>query len=90
MRLGVNTRRDEILGCLLWTAGVNSKGYPIARIGARVVLVRRELYAERYGPIADGIVLRSTCQVKRCVEPAHLEPMAVEVARRQPRRRQRP
>jgi hypothetical protein len=75
------------MGCLLWQRAVNSKGAPVAVIDGRTRLVRRVLFEREHGPIAPGIVLVSTCGVKRCVELSHLQPTAVEVARRRPRPR---
>lgn len=80
---------DPLLGCHIWTGGCNSAGYPIMRVRGRVVLARRHFYEQERGAIASGYDLRSTCEVKRCVNVAHLEPMEASLRRRLPRRRRR-
>jgi hypothetical protein len=50
-------------------------------------LERRVVYERERGAIAKGYDLRSTCFVKRCVNPAHHEPIDAIARRRLPRRR---
>lgn len=65
-------------GCWLWTAMVNSRGY--AQIGVTlspgVTVTRyahRVAYEATHGPIPDGLVVDHICNVRRCVNPDHLQ-----------------
>jgi hypothetical protein len=63
-------------GCWLWDSGVTSNGYteyPIftLRVG-RQQRVNRFMYETFKGEIPPGLVVRHTCDVSLCVNPAHL------------------
>lgn len=63
-------------GCWLWDSGVTSNGwlqYPIftLRVGKQQ-RVNRFMYETFNGPIPPGLVVRHTCDVSMCVNPAHL------------------
>ena len=60
-------------GCWLWTAGTDGR-YGIFQI-RRSIKAHRFAYEDEVGPIPDGLVLDHLCAVKRCVNPAHLEPV---------------
>ena len=64
-------------GCWLWTASLNNRGY--GRFGPtgqrKLVRAHRWAYEAVVGPIPDGLVIDHLCGVKRCVNPAHLEPV---------------
>lgn len=60
-------------GCWLWTGCKSSGGYgdaPIMLAPSR--LAHRLSYSLLVGPIPDGAVVRHTCDVPPCVNPAHL------------------
>lgn len=61
-------------GCLLWSGGVNSRGYGKARLlsGQEVVLVHRAMYACWHGSILEGNEIFHVCDSKLCIEPTHL------------------
>jgi hypothetical protein len=60
--------------CWLWTAGLNG-GYGVYTIGGRPRPAHRLAYEELVGPVPDGLQLDHLCRVRRCVNPAHLEPV---------------
>ena len=59
------------LGCWLWTGGMSGE-YGLTADGERA---HRAVYEIMVGPIPEGLVLHHECEVKRCVNPAHLTPM---------------
>lgn len=70
---GKYSERDS--GCWLWTASVNSKGYGLVNVGGgRIALAHRVAYESTVGPIPDGLTIDHLCRVKRCINPAHLDP----------------
>lgn len=80
------TRRDPIdrfaekikkteQDCWLWTGSGTVGGYPSFWSGERFVLAHRWSYEHFIGAIPDGLVLDHLCRVKRCVNPAHLDPV---------------
>lgn len=62
-------------GCWLWTGARSSNGYGAVSIGGRVVGAHRAVYELLAGPIPAGLQLDHLCRVRRCVNPAHLEPV---------------
>jgi hypothetical protein len=63
--------------CLLWNLGVNSTGYPQARLGQKQgQMVRRYVFTELMGrQIPRGHVVVATCDDRLCLEPSHLTTM---------------
>jgi hypothetical protein len=74
-------------GCWIWT-GATSRGYAQAAIGGKVRQVHRVLYEHHMGPVPGGLPLDHlchsndhsctdgrTCLHRRCVNPAHLDPV---------------
>lgn len=60
--------------CWLWTASTFGRGYGAARMGGKQRYAHRMAYEAANGPIpADQPVVRHKCDVKACVNPAHLE-----------------
>ena len=80
-------------GCWLWTATLNNVGYGHFGFGGggKLVLAHRWAYLTFIGPIPEGLELDHTCNVRHCVNPAHLEPVthAENQARAKERRRAR-
>lgn len=61
--------------CWLWTASLGHSGY--GQFGAfdTVWPSHRIAYRQLIGPIEAGLTLDHLCRNKRCVNPAHLEPV---------------
>jgi hypothetical protein len=75
-RIEGQIERDPVFGCHLWTGRTDRDGYgtlwsPLA--GARQA--HRAVYLELVGPVEAGLVLDHLCRRRRCVRPAHLEPV---------------
>lgn len=65
-------------GCWIWTAATNSRGYPCAAWHGKTTSVHRLSYELLVGPIPAGLTIDHLCMVKRCINPAHLEPVTSE------------
>ncbi len=59
-------------GCLLWLGGVATHGYGQFAVNGRSRLAHRLAYERAHGPIPDGNVVMHKCDVKLCINPAHL------------------
>ncbi len=64
--------RDTSGNCWLWTGGLFSNGYGQFRVGRYKVKAHRLAWVIMNGPIPDGKIVCHTCDVPRCVNPAHL------------------
>lgn len=68
--------------CWLWRGAVGSGGrvgYGVFHAYGRKVMAHRFAYELCAGPIPDGLVIDHRCGVTLCVNPAHLEPVTVNV-----------
>ena len=67
---------DKSAGCWLFQGADNGYGYGYFR-GAegKAILAHRFSWQELVGPIPAGLTLDHLCRVRRCVNPAHLEPV---------------
>lgn len=66
--------------CWLWTASVDRDGY--GKYGQPTggwVRAHRWAYEHLIGPIPDGLVIDHLCRVRSCVNPAHMEPVTIQV-----------
>jgi hypothetical protein len=63
-------------GCWLWTAGCNAKGYGVFNkgTGEGKALAHRMAYEFTTGASLDAPCLLHRCDVRNCVNPAHLHP----------------
>lgn len=66
---------DRSSDCWLWTRSLDGKGYASIKVDGRMQLAHRLSYTSLVGPIPKGLVLDHLCRVRRCVNPAHLEPV---------------
>lgn len=86
-------RVERTDGCWLWTGTLDDYGYGQLYGGFENGRERAPLKAHRLayelfvGPIPDGLTIDHVCQVKRCVNPAHLD---VVTKGENTRRRHRP
>lgn len=71
-------------GCWPWPGSHDHRGYGRVSLGRfRKVMAHRLAYELAVGPIPDGMELDHLCRNKRCVNPAHLEPVThIENVRR--------
>lgn len=64
---------DRSGDCWLWTASVGSAGYGSFGIGdGRTTSAHRFAYELHHGPVPRGMFVLHHCDIKRCVNPAHL------------------
>ena len=69
---------DLTLSCWLWTGALTAAGYGQIGTGGRrdpKVYAHRYVYELLVGPIPEGLHIDHLCRVRKCVNPAHLEPV---------------
>ncbi len=59
----------------LWIGAITNAGYGEFWFNGRLIPAHRWAYEDAYGPIPDGLTIDHKCRVRRCVWPAHLEPV---------------
>jgi HNH endonuclease len=59
-------------GCWIWTSYVNSSGYGLAYFNGHTVTAHRVSYQMFKGAIPENLCVLHSCDVKCCVNPAHL------------------
>lgn len=66
-------RSDSESGCLIWTGGTGSSGYPKSRVQGRDVQPHRLACALAHPEVdPTGLVARHACDTPRCCNPDHL------------------
>lgn len=66
---------DKSGDCWLWTAAIcQTGGYGRVKVDGKMLKAHRVAYELTIGPIPDGLTLDHLCRVRRCVNPAHLDP----------------
>lgn len=69
-------------GCWLWSGLMKANGYGMVAVGRTTngTPVRRHAHRVMYvlmvGPVPEGMTLDHLCRNRRCVNPAHLEPVS--------------
>ena len=68
---------DPITGCWLWQASMQPAGYGgfWDKKKRAMVSAHRFAYELLVGSVPDGFDVDHLCRVRRCVNPAHLEPV---------------
>lgn len=64
-------------GCWNWNGHIGSRGYGRVWQDARFVMAHRWMYEREVGAIPESMVLDHICRNRRCVNPAHLEPVTI-------------
>lgn len=74
---------EKTAACWLWTGSLN-RGYGHFHVSrGSTTTGHRFAYELLVGPVPDGLELDHICKIKRCVNPAHLEPVPhIENSRR--------
>lgn len=76
---------DPASGCWLWTGPLDRDGYGTVYADGKTRRVHRYVYEQLVGPIGARQVLdhlkddRGPCKHRHCCNPAHLQPVTVEV-----------
>lgn len=62
--------------CWIWQGYIDQNGYGEAnRAPGRTRIAHRRYYEDHVGPIPEGQRIHHRCEVRACVNPAHLEPV---------------
>lgn len=59
-------------GCTLFCGGKNGHGYGVLRVNGVTLYAHRISWEIAFGPIPDGLWVLHRCDVRNCVNPAHL------------------
>lgn len=69
---------DKSGECWLWTAGVDGSGYGTFKVDRRTWRVHRWIYLVTFGSLDKGLTIDHLCNVRTCVNPAHLEAVSAK------------
>jgi hypothetical protein len=68
----IQHRTRDDAGCAVWRFSC-CNGHPAMRHEGKTKLVRRAIWEDLHGQIAEGEVIRMTCETVNCVHPDHME-----------------
>lgn len=71
--------RPELGPCWIWQPQPGSSGYGNVSWNGRSVRTYWLAYTWLVGPVSEGLELDHLCRNRRCVNPAHLEPVTHQV-----------
>lgn len=71
-RLQKQIDRTDQSGCWLWIGPRTTKGYASTSWQGRFRQVHRMLWEREHGPVPAGLYVLHHCDVRHCVNPAHL------------------
>jgi hypothetical protein len=69
------SRIERTATCWLWRGPISHRGYGTTRLtsqGKRLLTVHRLMWTLRGGDIPEGVHVLHTCDIRHCVNPAHL------------------
>jgi hypothetical protein len=78
-RIRVGQAFRDLGSCWLWDVPDPNTGYGTIYDGARNVLAHRWSYEHHVAEIPDGMQIDHLCRNRICVNPAHLEPVTIQV-----------
>ena len=59
-------------GCWLWTSAIHTEGYGMLYLNGKAVRAHRIMWEITYGPVPQGLFVLHRCDLRCCVNPAHL------------------
>ena len=60
-------------GCWIWTGAIHKSGYGQIKWKGKSTVAHRVMYTIFKGEIPKGLVIDHLCNIKKCVNPEHLE-----------------
>lgn len=78
-RIEEQVAHDPATGCWVWLGRSSRNGYGRICVRGKERQAHRVLWALLFGPIPPAHVLDHLCRNRACVNPAHLEPVTVQV-----------
>lgn len=75
----VSKLQIEENGCWIWSGATSKNGYGQIKVERCVVYAHRLAYQLFVGEIPDGLTIDHLCRERLCVNPAHLEAVALRV-----------
>ena len=66
-------------GCWEFNGATSPGGYGFVRVSGKNLYAHRFVYEQMVADIPDGLQLDHLCRNRRCVNPAHLEPVTPRI-----------